>query len=54
MRSLPELRTFALELVNRDRILNNLPPLPEDPELPSPHNSMHRICLTKEKKDTSL
>lgn len=29
MRSLPELRSFALELVNRDRTLNNLPPVQE-------------------------
>ena len=29
LRELPELRTFALELVNRDRTLNNLPPLQE-------------------------
>ncbi|GAX37167.1 CAP domain-containing protein [Nodularia sp. NIES-3585] len=29
LRSLPELRTFALELVNRDRTVNNLPPLQE-------------------------
>ena len=32
-RSLPELRTFALQLVNRDRTLNNLSPLVEDPLL---------------------
>ncbi len=32
-RSLPELRAFALKLVNRDRTLNNLPPLVEDPLL---------------------
>ena len=33
LRSLPELRAFALELVNRDRTLNNLSPLVEDPLL---------------------
>jgi uncharacterized protein YkwD len=33
VRSLPELRSFALELANRDRILNNLPPLQEDSTL---------------------
>jgi uncharacterized protein YkwD len=33
LRSLPELRQFALRLVNRDRILNGLPPLIEDPLL---------------------
>lgn len=35
LRSLPELRTFALELANRDRTLNNLKPLVEDPLLSS-------------------
>lgn len=29
-RSLPDMRNFALELVNRDRTINNLPPLRED------------------------
>jgi uncharacterized protein YkwD len=33
VRSLPELREFALQLVNRDRILNGLQPLVEDPLL---------------------
>lgn len=33
LRSLPELRSFALELANRDRTLNNLPPLQEDSAL---------------------
>ncbi len=33
LRSLPELRSFALELVNRDRTVNNLPPLEEDSAL---------------------
>jgi hypothetical protein len=33
LRSMPELRMFALELVNRDRVLNNLSPLVEDPLL---------------------
>lgn len=32
-RSLPEIRVFALELVNRDRALNGLLPLTEDPLL---------------------
>lgn len=32
-RSLPKLRAFALELINRDRQLNELPPLVEDPLL---------------------
>jgi uncharacterized protein YkwD len=32
-RSLPEVREFALQLVNRDRTLNNLSPLVEDPLL---------------------
>ncbi|MCU0552131.1 MAG: CAP domain-containing protein, partial [Leptolyngbya sp. Prado105] len=32
-RQLPELRAFALELVNRDRQINGLPPLVEDPLL---------------------
>jgi len=32
-RSLPELRAFALTLINRDRQLNGLPPLVEDPLL---------------------
>lgn len=32
-RSLPQLRQFALSLVNRDRQLNGLPPLVEDPLL---------------------
>ena len=32
-RSIQEIRTFALELVNRDRLLNGLPPLVEDPLL---------------------
>jgi len=32
-RPLPELQTFALELINRDRQLNGLPPLVEDPLL---------------------
>lgn len=32
-RSLQELRTFALKLINRDRELNGLPPLVEDPLL---------------------
>lgn len=30
LRTVPELRTFALELVNRDRTLNNLKPLKQD------------------------
>lgn len=33
LRSLPEMRTFALELVNRDRNLNSLSALREDPLL---------------------
>jgi uncharacterized protein YkwD len=33
LRSLPEMRNFALELVNRDRNLNNLNTLQEDPLL---------------------
>jgi hypothetical protein len=33
LRSLPETRLFALELVNRDRTINNLQPLVEDPLL---------------------
>ena len=33
LRSLPEMRNFALELVNRDRNLNNLSTLHEDPLL---------------------
>lgn len=33
LRSMPELRVFALQLVNRDRTINNLPPLVEDPLL---------------------
>lgn len=33
LHSLPELRTYALQLVNRDRSLNNLQPLVEDPLL---------------------
>ncbi|HEY9634671.1 MAG TPA: CAP domain-containing protein [Coleofasciculaceae cyanobacterium] len=33
LRSLPELRVFALQLVNRDRTLNNRSPLVEDPLL---------------------
>lgn len=33
LRTLPESRAFALQLVNRDRTLNNLPPLVEDPLL---------------------
>jgi uncharacterized protein YkwD len=33
LRSVPELRTFALELVNRDRTINNLKSLKEDPLL---------------------
>jgi uncharacterized protein YkwD len=32
-RSLPELQAFALKLINRDRQLNGLPPLVEDPQL---------------------
>jgi len=32
-RNLPELRAFALRLVNRDRVLNGLTPLMEDPDL---------------------
>lgn len=32
-RSLPELRAFALELINRDRQINGLPALVEDPLL---------------------
>lgn len=32
-RSLPELRQFALTVLNRDRQLNNLPPLVENPHL---------------------
>lgn len=32
-RSLPELRSYAIQLVNRDRQLNGLPPLTEDPLL---------------------
>lgn len=32
-RSLPELRSYAMQLVNRDRQLNGLPPLTEDPLL---------------------
>jgi len=33
LRSIPELRTFALQLVNRDRVINGLSPLVEDPLL---------------------
>lgn len=33
LRYMPELRVFALQLVNRDRTINNLPPLVEDPLL---------------------
>jgi uncharacterized protein YkwD len=33
LRSVPELRSFALELVNRDRKINNLSPLVPDPLL---------------------
>ncbi len=33
LRSLPEIRSYALQVVNRDRTLNNLSPLVEDPIL---------------------
>lgn len=45
-RSLPELSTFALELVNRDRQLNGLPPLVEDP-LISQSAQLHAEDMTQ-------
>jgi len=46
-RSLPQLRQFALALVNRDRQLNGLPPLVEDPLLSQAAQQHSQDMLTR-------
>jgi uncharacterized protein YkwD len=46
-RSLPQLRQFALALVNRDRQLNGLPPLVEDPLLSQAAQQHTQDMLTR-------
>jgi uncharacterized protein YkwD len=46
-RSLPQLRQFALSLVNRDRQLNGLPPLVEDPLLSQAAQEHSQDMLTR-------
>jgi hypothetical protein len=47
LRSLPEMRNFALELVNRDRQLNNVKPLQEDTLLTFAAQSHAEDMLTR-------